>query len=241
MYFGMKKTYATLEKDYSVSLDKIRATLGIIRRRTNSGKLPYELERGSMDRLKPSRVWILSGISGSGKTTISKILDSIGFKKLPNVTTRPRRLREKGSEYVFVDTKTFLAWRKRNMLFHPHKRNAVWHALLKKDIKKLLSRKFRVYMDKSVASSLVLLKEFPRPACITFIYLLAPSFRDLYKRIYSRESVHGERALSKTEIFDRFEEEIQDMEKARKLPYVYLVNDSPKRVRKIIRRFIKNL
>jgi len=238
----MKKTYTTLEQDYHVALNKIRASLGIVQKRANFRTLPYLLEDGSARKLKPSRVWIISGISGSGKTTVSEVLNGAGFKKLPNVTTRPRRLGEKDSEYVFVDANTFLDWRKKNMLFHPHRRNAVWHAILKKDIQKLQNERRRVYLDKSIASSLALLNAFSRPISITFIYLLAPSFRDLYKRISAREIVRarrGEKALSKGEIFSRFKEEIRDMKNGTKLPYAYLVNDAPERIKKIIKNFIK--
>lgn len=239
----MKKTYIALEKEYHATLKKVAAFFGITQKRFDPQGLSYGLEKESVKKLGPSRVWIISGISGSGKTTVSKFLDDAGFRKLPNVTTRARRFGEKDSDYVFTDMRTFTKLRKKNTLFHPHKRNAVWHAILKKDIQKLQSGKFCMYMDKSIASSLVLLKAFSKPIRITFVYLLAPSFRDLYKRIYSREVATreaGKKALNKVEIFNRFEEEIRDMEKSTQLPYAYLVNDSPKRVKKIIRKFVEN-
>ncbi len=239
----MKKTYTTLEKDYGATLGKIGVSLGIAQKRTVSKTFPSLLEKESIKRLKPSRKWIISGISGSGKTTVSKVLEHAGFKKLPNVVTRPRRFNEKNSENVFTDTKTFLKWRKEGLLFHPHKRNGAWHAILKSDIKKLQDGKIPMYMDKSIASSIALLKSLPKSIRITFIYLIVPSFLELYKRICSRETEQakkGKKALNDKEIFYRFEEEISDMGKVVRLPYVYLVNDSPKRIQRIISKFVKN-
>jgi len=69
------------------------------------------------------------------------------------------------------------------------------------------------------------------------IYILPPSFRELYKRISIREQEresNNEKTLSKLEILDRFEEEIADMRLARKMPYAFLVNDNRSRVKKAI-------
>lgn len=233
-------TYNTLEKDYYKALQKITNSLKI-KEQASKEELLYLLENNTLPRLKQNSLWIISAISGSGKTTILKQLASVGFCKLPNVTTRAQRAEETENDYVFVDKKTFLAWKLNNLLFHPHKRNGVLHAILKTDIQKLKNKDSFFYLDKSVAASLKLKEALPNNIKFTFLYVLTPTFKELYARITKRENlrkINGEKYLSKKEIFNRFKEEINDMKKSPKLPYIYIVNDSLNRVRKLLNKII---
>lgn len=234
-------TYKTLEKDYYVVLKTLTSSLENKGKAISRSELPYFLETSTLPRLKPARRWIISAISGSGKTTILKQFVSAGFHKLLNVTTRPARAGETNSDYIFVDKKTFLSWKRHKLLFHPHKRNGAWHAILKKDIKKLVGKNSSFYLDKSIASSLKLKSYLPQKINFTYIYILPPTFGELYKRILKRETTQKEKGgeyLSTKEIFNRFKEEIDDMKKATKLPYVYVVNDSLSRVKQLLHKTI---
>jgi len=136
----------------------------------------------------------------------------------------------------------FLLWKRQNLLFNPHKRNGVWHAILKKDIRKLTDRNSLIFLDKSVSSSIKLKRNLPEKVNFTFIYVLTPTFKELYIRILKREALgkKSEKHLTKKEIFDRFEEEIKDLHKSTKLPYVYVVNDSLKRVERFLNKPIQD-
>lgn len=199
----------------------------------------YALERATAQRLRVTGHWFVSGISGSGKTTITSLLDTHGFSRLPNVTTRARRHGERETDYVFTDESTFQEWEQRGLLFHPHTTNRVSHAIRHEDLKRLETDE-KLYVDKSVKSLSVLYEEVPAVKNANLIYLLAPTFDELYERISAREKSRPEgTALSEVAILDRFEEEIEDMRKSAKLPYAYLVNDTPERVVSLIECFVR--
>lgn len=234
-------TYKNLEKNYYKMLLNIANYQNIKDKKIIRAKLPYILEEVTLPTIKANSNWIISAISGSGKTTILKQLTSAGFYKLPNITTRPQRSEENDNDYIFINKETFFSWKNRNLLFHPHKRNGVFHAILKKDLEKFKDKNSLIYLDKSVASSLKLINNLPRNTSFNFVCILPPTFQELYKRILKREHLrktNKEKFLSKVEIFNRFEEEINDIKKSVKLPYVYIVNDSLDRVKKLLERTI---
>lgn len=225
-----------IEQDYYKVLKSIaaRSTPG----KPSARELPHILEKASWAHFRKNTRYILSGISGSGKTTIAKILEKKGFKKLPNITTRARRSEEKDSDAVFVTEKVFKEWKRQNMIFHPHRRNKVWQGILKGNLRQFTGRNGKWYADKSVASAIEISKGFPIVSRTTFLYLLAPTFKDLKKRMVKREDERrkrGEKALSRRDILDRFAEEIVDMRRSAKLPYAYLVNDDLKRLKRLLR------
>lgn len=238
----MDLSYKNLEEEYYKALRDIVRSLDIKMKSTSCIKLPYLLENTTLPKLQPQKCWIISGISGVGKTTILKQLTSAGFIKIPNITTRLKRSEEKNEENMFIDNSRFLLLKRLNLLFHPHKRNSVWQALLKKDVKKLIKGDTFLYLDKSVAASITLKKTLPKKVNFTFIYLLPSTFKELYARILKRESLRGksEKRLKRKEILKRFKEEIDDMKKSTKLPYIYIVNDSLKRVEKILSNTIRD-
>lgn len=49
----------------------------------------------------------LVGKSGSGKSTMARVLENKGYPEIVSHTTRPMRDNETGREYVFSDKKTF--------------------------------------------------------------------------------------------------------------------------------------
>ncbi len=243
MTVNTRKTYRELERGYYGALHELLASRRGGHGRATKKAIPYALEQATQHLLRPARCCMLSGISGSGKTTITGLLEVAGFRKLPNVTTRPRRDEERGEDYVFTDADTFLSWKREGKLFHPHKRNGVWHAILQTDVVGLKRGNRRLYADKSVAGVLALAREIPIVERTTLVYILAPSFRELYNRIVARENMrrrNGGQGLSRSQIFDRFHEEISDMRKSAKLPYVYIVNDTRARVARMLRLLFRH-
>jgi hypothetical protein len=62
----------------------------------------------------------------------------------------------------------------------------------------------------------------------------------LYKRIHSREQAKSRRhRLTERDIRVRFDEEIRDMKKTMNVPCVYVVNDSPERVKKLLAPYLR--
>ncbi len=233
----MDSSFEKLESDYYKALEILLRHLGNNSAASTRRAIPYSLEKSTEGLLKRSRCWIISGISGSGKTTITKLLDQRGFKRLPNVTTRLRRIGEQSSDCIFVDKPKFMQWLNADKLFHPHRRNKVWQAMRVQDIQKFERGRSLLYVDKSVAGALELVQAAPSVQASMFLCVLPPSFRELYRRISKREGVRkksGEQHLSKNDILDRFFEEIKDIKKSFKLPYAYIVNDSLERVQKML-------
>lgn len=225
-----------LEAEYNKALQMIARKHGI---RAATPVLAKAIEKKTIGRFRYSNVWFVSGISGSGKSTIVKFLERHGFRRVPNVVTRKKRPEESESDAVFADTATFLKWRKRGLLFHPHKTNAVWHAMRKSDIEKMVRAKNRLYADKSVKSILAIIDAYPRVRDSVFLYILPPSFRELHARLSKRESDKTRRGLTQRAIHDRFAEEIVDMRRSMKIPSIYILNDSKVRVRKVLNAIIK--
>ncbi len=205
------------------------------------GELPYKLEKITWHKnAEPPNLIIVSGISGSGKTTSLKHVAELGYKKLRTVTTRCQRLGETEDDAIFVKQEEFDLLVKQNKLFYPHVRNKVSQGILIADLQKLKDNKVRTYADRSVASTRRLIKELPSIS-MTLYYMLPPTLKILYQRISEREKANREKSkycLLDDDILDRFDEEIEDMKLLSDLPYVYIVNDTQKRIKKLLQNSI---
>lgn len=166
---------------------------------------------------------ILSGMSGSGKSTIGRVLEQEhGYEKLRNVYTRKKRDDETESDGIFVSTSEFHTWREKGELLIAKKTNAAWHGIRSDEMDKLTSGTF-IWADKSVGSLLELGQDFWGNA--SMIYILPPDFATLLDRLRLRE--HGTTyALSEIEITARLQEEVEEMMQSIRLPYRYVSNTS---------------
>jgi len=191
---------------------------------------PYALEDVTRPHLRASDTWFVSGISGSGKTTITKMLEGAGYARLKNVLTRARRPEETDRDNIFIDTPTFVQLENDGALYDPHITNGTWHALQKSDVDALVEGSKKFYVDKSVRSTGVLLDAFPTLTRSTFVYVLPPSFEELWNRISTRE--RGDLRMPEAEIRARPTSlpEIADLKKTIGIPYAYVVNDTLQRV-----------
>lgn len=196
------------------------------------------LQERTRVRLKTRNHWIISGISGSGKSTISQLFINNGFKKLRNVTTRSKRPDETEEDYIFVNDAEFQRLRHNKKIFHPHITNKKWHGILYADLNGLNTDE-RLFLDKSVKSSIAITSELLNVVeTSNFVYLLAPSFEDLVKRVLVREQTNQNNSMSVSDIIDRFNEEIEDMNNTLKLPYAYLINDNEFEINNLISSYI---
>ena len=225
-----------LEKQYYAVLQDIARQQGVPT--VSVVVLPSLLESSTLWRLHPARVWFISGMSGSGKSTIIQTLSHAGYDRLVNVITRSKRAEEKETDNLFTDDAKFFEWQSKGLLFQPHKTNGVWHAILKTDIQKALDRRHRLYTDKSIRSTLEIIKEFPSLTDSNFLYILPPSFEVLYKRLTNREKRQDGKSLTEQEIRDRIQEEITDMERSVQLKYVYLLNDAREQVQAVLKNIL---
>lgn len=215
-----------LERDFSTACRELLIKMiGTDDKSVADEHLPDQLEQRSSETNNKYTTVFLSGISGSGKSTVASMLEENDFQKVPNVTTRARRPNERSEDCVFVTQCEFDRMNLGNKLFHPHKRNGVWQAVLQSDIESLSSTHVRKYMDKSPSSVKEILTNYSsvRKSAVC-IYLLPPSITELYKRIKLRES-SSKSSLSTEEIIARFSEEIADMETLKDVDYKFIVNN----------------
>jgi guanylate kinase len=206
----------------------------------SDAEVVYRLE--ALPRIVPkiAKTLFLSGISGVGKSTIAMELEKLGYQKVVNVTTRPRRTSERAEDYVFVTPEEFVHLETAGALFYPHARNGVWHAIMRSDIERLVHSTSLFYMDKSLASLAKIYSAYPDlKTNAVSVYILPPSLQILYERISAREaSLAGSTGMSETAIFQRFEEEIADLKLANEIGSVFIVNDEVGRVVKEVKTLL---
>lgn len=231
----MSITFAEVQAEYNAVLTTLAEHLGFADDQKTDPA--HYLELATKSRLHRANQWFISGISGSGKSTVTKLLEENGYAKIPNVTTRARRQSERENDYVFTDSPTFQAWEAEGKLFHPHDRNGVRHAVLLSDIDRLRGSE-RVYMDKSISSTRTIVDEMPQLQSACFVYLLAPSLETLYARIKTREQQNLNGGMDDSKIIRRFDEEIRDMARASELPYTFIINDEMQRVEAALKPFL---
>ena len=221
-------------KEYARVLQNIATKLSITA--NSNAALPYSIEVATLNRIKDTGPWFVSGISGSGKSTVTSNLAAHGYEKLRNITTRAKRPGETDADYIFTDDATFKMWEAQGRIFDPHITNKVWHGILFEDLQKL-QQGGTVFMDKSVKSVRGIVHAFPdMTQSVNFVYILPPSFDVLLERLLGREVAHAHAGMQHHELLDRFAEEIDEMAQTVELPYAYIVNDNAERVQQLLAR-----
>lgn len=178
------------------------------------------------------RIIILSGISGVGKTTVGKHLETKGYKKLRTVYTRARRKDETDSDGIFASSNEFDRLEKAGKFVLTTSTNNSRHGVLLSEI----SMVKKLWTDRSVSAVKKLMTAgVIQPEATKLIYLLPPSFSTLMHRLHLREDTESYTAkLKESAINDRIAEELGEMEKSSELPYHYVINDKIENVVKQI-------
>jgi guanylate kinase len=215
-------TIVELQRTYSIFLEQL----------TYVTPLPAALRYGARSQLPipsqgtDSQRVCISGMSGSGKSTIGAALEMQGYRRIPNTTTRMPRPGESRNAYRFVDRQTFERSVTEQMIITPHMRNGVYHGIHRDEVTRLCTQSERVYIEKSVAGCIALTEHYPELTDALFLYLLPPSIPVLYERLHAREVSYGTQGMHESEILSRITEELDDCTLSPKVPYVYLYNNS---------------
>jgi len=146
--------------------------------------------------MKDPKVFVISGPGGAGKTTIVKQLflrERIkkDFIKGITITTRKKRLQEKeGRDYFFIEEEEFLRLKKRKFFLESQKvlenyygTPKILYALAKREGKSLV-----LCID---VKGGMCLKQDPKVKKVTTIFLVAPSEKELYRRMKKRDEKKG--------------------------------------------------
>jgi len=141
--------------------------------------------------MKNPKVFVISGPGGAGKTTIVEQLflcEKIkkDFIKGITITTRKKRPQEKdGKDYFFVEEEEFLRLKKRNFFLESQKvlenyygTPKILYALAKREGKSLI-----LCID---VKGGMYLKKDSKAKKVTTIFLVAPSEKELYRRMKKR-------------------------------------------------------
>ena len=146
--------------------------------------------------MKNPKVFVISGPGGAGKTTIVEQLflrEKIKkyFIKGITITTRQKRPQEKdGKDYFFIEEEEFLRLKKRKFFLESQRvlesyygTPKILYALAKREGKCLV-----LCID--VKGGMYLKKE-SKVSKVTTIFLVAPSEKDLYRRMKKRAEEKG--------------------------------------------------
>ena len=146
--------------------------------------------------MKNPKVFVISGPGGAGKTTIVEQLflrERIkkDFIKGVAITTRDKRPQEKeGKDYFFIEEEEFLRLKKRKFFLESQKilenyygTPKILYALAKRESKSLI-----LCIDVKGGMHL---KEDAKVKKVTTIFLVAPSEKELYRRMKKRAEEKG--------------------------------------------------
>ncbi|MCK4912303.1 MAG: guanylate kinase [Candidatus Omnitrophica bacterium] len=146
--------------------------------------------------MKNPKVFVISGPGGAGKTTIVEQLfgrDKIkkDFMKGVTITTRSKRAQEKdGKDYFFIEEDEFLRLKKSKFFLESQKilenyygTPKILYSLAKRTGKNLI-----LCID--IKGGMCLKKELTAKK-VTTIFLVAPSEKELYRRMEKREENKG--------------------------------------------------
>jgi guanylate kinase len=180
-----------------------------------------------------SKVIILSGHSGSGKTTIAQelIKSNINLEKVITYTTRkPRKGEKNGNDYFFLTEKEFEKNIKNNLMSEYEMYSGNYYGSRKKNVEKILKNRKNVLFIVETKGALKLKKSFSNSITI---FLKAPSIKELEKRLLNR----GDK---KSIIKKRLLEIKDELSRKKDFDFVIVNDDLQKTIEKIKKIIIDN-
>ena len=142
-----------------------------------------------MTSLKPRKLFIVSGASGTGKTTLCKLLVAEHPKCKISVsftTRKPRDYESNGVHYHFIDREVFEEKIKNEDFLEWAEVFGNYYGTCKKQIDSFLNEGFTPVFDIDRQGAVSLKKAYGDDALLVF--LLPPSFAELKKRLFGRKS-----------------------------------------------------
>jgi len=160
-----------------------------------------------MENIKKGAVVIISGPSGSGESTVTKILlDRLPAKRLVTATTRPPRIGEKdGKDYFFFSKERFLSEIKNgNIVEYTHIRNRdTYYGGYRPEVEKRLAVGDIVIANTDIVGT----KYYKNQYDAVTIFIVPESLDSLAKRIRGRNP-----EMSEEELNSRIENARHEME-----------------------------
>ena len=139
--------------------------------------------------MTPPRVFVISGPSGGGKTTvIARLRRRIrGLGRSVSVTTRPRRAGERqGRDYRFISPAAFAALQRRRQLLEWAAVHGAWYGTPKQPVLQALARRRSVLLSVDVQGARAIRRLLGRRAVL--IFLRPPSLTQLRERLLRRRT-----------------------------------------------------
>ncbi len=164
---------------------------------------------------------VISGASGTGKTSVVKKLLSIDGRLVRAVTatTRPPRPKEEdGIDYIFLDENEFQERKRRGYFLETARVHGFWYGTPKENVEKALKAGKWAVLNVDVQGGLAIKEIYPDAV---LIFMLPPSMEALEERLRKRGTEDEE------EIQRRLAEALQEMAAAPDYSYV-VVNDDVK-------------
>ena len=137
----------------------------------------------------PPRVFVISGPSGGGKTTVMLRLrrQFRGLARSVSVTTRARRAGERdGRDYRFISPAVFQALRRRRQLLEWATVHGAWYGTPKQPVLQALARGRSALLSIDVQGARAIRRLLGRRAVL--IFLLPPSLTQLRERLLRRKT-----------------------------------------------------
>lgn len=178
---------------------------------------------------------IIAGPSGSGKSTVRQMILKNKSLKLVfsiSLTTRKKRVGEKnGVDYYFVTLKEFKDAIKKHDLLEYNEYVNNYYGTSKKQVNKIIKEGKNVLLEIDINGAKNIYKSFDKKDILSF-FIIAPSLKELEKRIRARSS-ENEEAIKK-----RLKRAKAELKFKGEFDYV-IKNDDPKRAAQEITTLIK--
>jgi len=142
-----------------------------------------------MGSTRQGRVFVISGPSGGGKTTVVQALleREPTLARSVSVTTRPRRPSERdGADYRFVSAEAFARLRRGGQLLEWAKVHEAFYGTPKRPVERMLARGRDVILSIDVQGAWQVKRRFGKQAVL--IFLKPPSLRALAARLRKRRT-----------------------------------------------------
>lgn len=146
-----------------------------------------------MEAARKEKIFVVSAPSGCGKTTLcNKLLaDGLGLADSVSMTTRrPRPLEKKGTDYIFVSRRRFLAMIKRGDFLEYEENFGNLYGTPRRFIEANLLKGKPILLSIDVKGAMKIRRSYPANSVLIFI--LPPSIKVLKTRLHLRKSDSAE-------------------------------------------------